>query len=413
LSTRREEYKRRNKKRHHAHATEDDEPPKNLAKEDIEEYVLFSALSRSVTLGEGTWLIDSGASKHMTGHKNTLSSLIENDSPQKVSLGNDYQYPIKGMGEATYKLVSGTSMRMKEVIYVPGLKNKLLSISTLDKKGFRASFIDGEVLMLSKGKTIEDAVVIGIEEGGLYKLKGYSDVALTHSTESPCELWYKTLAHINYKALPYVRKVVIGLPELKIDHEDVCKGCGQGKNTKSPSTKSDNKAEGILELVHSDVCGPMPSTSLSGYVYYVSFIDDYSCKTWVYFLKSKDEVLVLFKEFKALVVNLSERKIKILRLDNGGEYTSNEFGSFCRDVGIKRELTTPYNLQKNGVSERKNRTIMEAIKTMIQDQDLPMHLWAEATRKTLYVQNKLSHSALGFKTPEEMLTGKNPEVIHL
>jgi transposase InsO family protein len=85
----------------------------------------------------------------------------------------------------------------------------------------------------------------------------------------------------------------------------------------------------------------------------VSFIDDYSRKTWVYFLKSKDEVIGKFKEFKDLVENLSERKIKILRSDNGREYTSNEFGSFCRDAGIKRELTTPYNPQQNGVAERK------------------------------------------------------------
>jgi transposase InsO family protein len=150
----------------------------------------------------------------------------------------------------------------------------------------------------------------------------------------------------------------------------------------------------------------MPSTSLSGYVYYVSFIDDYSCKTWVYFLKSKDEVLRKFKEFKAFVENLSERKIKILMSDNGGEYTSSEFGSFCRDAEIKRKLTTPYNPQQNGVAERKNRTIMEAVKTMIHDQDLPMHLWVEAARTTFYVQNKLYHSALGFKTPEEMFSGK-------
>jgi transposase InsO family protein len=92
-------------------------------------------------------------------------------------------------------------------------------------------------------------------------------------------------------------------------------------------------------------------------------------------LKSKDEVLGKFKEFKALVENLSKRKIKKLRSDNGGEYTLNEFGIFCRDVKIKRELTTPYNPQQNGVAERKNRTIMEAIKTMIHDQYLPMHLW--------------------------------------
>jgi transposase InsO family protein len=102
----------------------------------------------------------------------------------------------------------------------------------------------------------------------------------------------------------------------------------------------------------------MPSTSLSGYVYYVSFIDDYSRKIWVYFLKSKDEVLGKFKELKALVENLSERKIKILRSDNGGEYTSKEFGNFCKYVEIKRELTTPYNPQQNGVAERNNRTIM-------------------------------------------------------
>jgi hypothetical protein len=161
------------------------------------------------------------------------------------------------------------------------------------------------------------------------------------------------------------------------------------------------------------MCGPMPSSSISGYVYYVSFIDDYSRKTWIYFLKSKDEVFSKFKEFKALIENLSERNIKILRSDNGGEYTSKEFMNFCRDVGIKRELTTPYNPQQNSVAERKNRTIMEVVKTMIHDQYLPMFLWAEAAMAVVYVQNRLSHSVLGFKTPEEMFTRKKLEVIHL
>jgi hypothetical protein len=193
----------------------------------------------------------------------------------------------------------------------------------------------------------------------------------------------------------------------------VCKGCAQGKNIKNPFPKSDSKAEGFLELIHLDVCGPIPSTSLSRYVYYVLFIDQYYHKTWVYFLKSKDEVFGKFKEFKALIENLLERKIKILRSDNGGEYTSKEFVRFFRYARIKRELTTPYNPQQNGVVEIKNRTIMEAVKTMIHDQDLPMHLWEKVARKTVYVQNKLSHSALGFKTTEEIFFGKNPEVSHL
>jgi transposase InsO family protein len=130
-------------------------------------------------------------------------------------------------------------------------------------------------------------------------------------------------------------------------------------------------------------------------------------------LKSKDEVLGNFKVFKALVENLFERKFKILRSDNGEEYTSNKFGIFYRDVRIKRDLTTPYNPQQNGVAERKNRTIMEAVKTMIHDQDISMQLWAEVARTTVYVQNRLSHSELGFKTLEEMYIGENLEVIRL
>jgi hypothetical protein len=171
-----------------------------------------------VSPGEDTWLIDSGAPKNMTGQRDTLSSLTENSFPRKVTLGDDYQYPIKGVGESTYKLDSRTPMKMKDVLYVPGLTKNLLFISALDKKGFRVAFIDGEVLMWPKRKTIEDAIVIRTEEGDLYKLKGHSDVALTHSIESPCELWHRILAHINYKSIPYVSKVVTSLPEFKVDH---------------------------------------------------------------------------------------------------------------------------------------------------------------------------------------------------
>jgi hypothetical protein len=95
----------------------------------------------------------------------------------------------------------------------------------------------------------------------------------------------------------------------------------------------------------------MSTTSISGYVYYVSFIDDFSRKTCIYFLKNKDKVFNKFKEFKVLVENLSERKIKVLRSDNGEEFTSSEFKEFCREAGIKRELSNPYNPQQNGVIE--------------------------------------------------------------
>jgi hypothetical protein len=136
---------------------------------------------------------------------------------------------------------------------------------------------------------------------------------MIHSIENSCEIWHRILSHINYKELPYVCKAFIGLPELKVDHEGVCNGCAQGKNIKNSFSKRDSKEKGVLELIHSDMCGLIPSSSISGYVYYVSFIDDYSHKTWVYFLKSKDEVFSKFKEFKALIENIFERKIEILR----------------------------------------------------------------------------------------------------
>ena len=101
-----------------------------------------------------------------------------------------------------------------------------------------------------------------------------------------------------------------------------------------------------------------------------------SRKTRIYFLKKKDEVFERFKEFKALVENLSEKKMKILRSDNGGEFTSNEFNEYCKEAGIKRELTIPYSPQQNDVAETKNKSIMGAVKSMIHDQDLPMCLRA-------------------------------------
>ena len=137
-----------------------------------------------------------------------MSRLEENISPYKVSLGDYYQYLIKGIGEANYKLDSRNPLKMKEVLYVPGLKKTLLSISDLDKKGFKVAFIHGQVLMCPKGNKIEYAVVISEEEGGLYKLKGHSETTLVHESTDPSELWHRRIAHINYKALPHVIKVV-------------------------------------------------------------------------------------------------------------------------------------------------------------------------------------------------------------
>ena len=132
-----------------------------------------------------------------------------------MKLGDDYQYPIKGSGEYSYKLDFGKSLTMKEVLFVIGLKKKLLSILGLDAKGTRVAFIDGQVIMWPKGKTIDDAVVTGEQEGGLYKLKGHLEQALVHDIVDPNEIFHRRLAHVHYRALPLARKAIEGILEIQ------------------------------------------------------------------------------------------------------------------------------------------------------------------------------------------------------
>jgi len=215
-------------KRHHVHTDEDVDTPKKVSKEDEssdEEYVLISSLTGIVTHGSDIWLVDSGASKHMIGYKDSLSNLTHNNSPHKVKLEDDYQYQIKGVVEASYKLDSRNPMKMKEVLYVLGLKKNLLSISTLGEKGYKASFFDGKVLMFSRGNNCDDDVVIGVQEGGLYKLKGRSNSTLIHDIVNPNKLSHRRFSDLHYKALPSVINMVTGLLEIQENPDDVCKGC--------------------------------------------------------------------------------------------------------------------------------------------------------------------------------------------
>ena len=159
-------------------------------------------------------------------------------------------------------------------------------------------------------------------------------------------------------------------------------------------------------MIHSDICGLMATKARSGAEYFVTFIDDHSRKTWIYFLKSKDEVFCRFKEFKALVENLTGKKIKVLRSNNGREYVDKDFTDFCAREGIRREWTAPYNPEQNGVAERKNMTIMEAAREMMYDQDMTKFLWAEACNTTVYVQNRTPHRASGKITLEQVFAGK-------
>ena len=124
----------------------------------------------------------------MIGYNESFVNMFEHKSPHKVKLGDDYQYPIEGSREASYKLDSEKYLKMKDVLYVSSLKKNILSISALDTKRMRVAFVDGQVLMWMKGKTTNDATMIREEDGGLYKQKGWFEQALVHESIESSEL---------------------------------------------------------------------------------------------------------------------------------------------------------------------------------------------------------------------------------
>lgn len=357
-------------------------------------------------------MIDSGASRHITGYREHLSNLKEKDSHLQVIIGDDACYSVKGAGSNSFQLDSGIPLHLSDVLFVPGIKRNLISISALEDKGYHVAFADGKVLAWKKNSSIQSALVIGVRHDSLYKLSAHLIQVLAHDSSSSSELWHKRFGHLNFRTLSTMEKVVNGLPKLNKNHGGVCKWCALGKNIKSTFHSSESRAKDVLELIHFDLCGPMSVASLSGFWYYVTFIDDFSRKCWIYFLKSKesDEVLSRFKEFKALVENFSSKKIKVLRFDNGGEYVSGVFHNFCVEAGIKREFCVPCNPQQNSVAERKNMTIVKVTKAMIHDQSLQTFLWAEACRIAVYIQNRSLHQILDNMTTEEDFSGIKPEV---
>ena len=169
----------------------------------------------------------------------------------------------------------------------------------------------------------------------------------------------------------------------------------------------------FYDPINSDVCGKIILGSLGGGCYFVTFIDDASRYTWVYILKKKSEVFNTFKNLKALVENMYDRKIKVFRTDNGGEYTSVEFESYLREEGIRHEKTVPKTPEQNGVVERMNRTVVEAVRCMLSDSKFPKTFWAEALSTAVYVCNRISTAALKDITPYETLNGHKPNVKHL
>jgi hypothetical protein len=261
----------------------------------------------------------------MTVVKENLTDLRDTEVRMEISLGHDSLVRVVGIGSVTFQIDAMPPISFRDVLYVPGLKKNLISVSTLQDRGLEVSFKGTEVYINPKGSSLASGQVIGVRDGKLFKLLFQPLHALAVSSDNnkqTCELWHHRKAHLYHGSLGGLREVVTRVPQFSTEHQYVCRGCALGNFTKASFPSSDTRSVGILDLVHTDVCGIMTRKSLSGCEYYLTFIDDYSRKTWIYFLKTKSEVFKWFQESRALVERQSRKRIKVLRSDNGGEYFS-------------------------------------------------------------------------------------------
>lgn len=195
-----------------------------------------------------------------------------------------------------------------------------------------------------------------------------------------------------------------------------CESCIIGKSHRAimPRKASAQRVTRCLQLVHSDVCGPMRDPSIvDGTRYLVTFVDHYSRYVTVYPITTKDEVFDRFKEYKAWAERLTGQKIVTLRTDGGGEYTSRAFNAYLREEGIQRQITPPHTPEHNGVAERLNLIIFGAVRSMLHRARLPPSFWAEAARTAVYVRNRCPTRAVKGMTPYEAWTGNKPSIDHL
>lgn len=359
------------------------------------------------------WHIDSAASNHMTGEEDLFVEMEE--SKGNVTFGDESKAPVKGKGKILIRAKDGSHQYISDVYNVPNLKSNILSVGQLLEKNYDIHFKDRSATIRNpEGKLIAK---VPMTKNRMFLLNIQHDEAkcLKSCLKDHSWLWHMRYEHLNFGDLKLLssKGMVKGLDQ--IDHPNqLCEGCLLGKHARSSFPKeATSRAKEPLHLIHTDLCGPITPPSYSKNLYFMLFIDDFSRKTWVYFLKEKSQAFETFKTFKTMVEKEKGLKIKSMRSDRGGEFLSKEFNKFCEDNGIRRFLTAPYSPQQNGVVERKNRTILNMVRSMLKSKKMPKEFWAEAVDCAVYLLNRCPSKSLDNKTPQEAWNGMKPTVSHL
>jgi len=359
------------------------------------------------------WFLDSGSSEHLATKDVNLINVRKLTPPVNIRVAKSGQIlTATEAGDLKVKVRVNEKIRkilISGVLSVSGLECNLLSVRKLEMNGFTITFKNGKGI-IHKANMI---AAIAYRTDKLYKLHfdcEMETVNLCEADENPL-LWHRRLGHLSSTGLKKLQKQATGikLKDVEISPEP-CSICVEGKQTRLPHQTERIRAKCPLQLVHSDLCGPMDTTSYDGKRYLLTFIDDFTHFTIAYTLRTKSEVLRYFKMFQAMAEAHFNLKISRFRCDNGREYVSKEICQLFENCGIQYEFTIRYTPQQNGVAERMNRTIIEKARCMILNSKMSKVFWSEAVIAAVYLTNRSPTSALKDKLPAELWFGEKQDL---
>ena len=386
-----------------------------------DEFAGHASLPTTLPTSHGSdWNADTGATSHMTPHRHWFKTYTPFRSP--IHLADGSIVYSAGVGSVLFQpIIDGKEGRLLEferVLHVPDLRSNLLAVLYLSKyKGYTIS-IKNSTLRFTRNRTLLFTATVNSRNAAYLDGEVIFEVAGAASTcPTDLTLWHRRLAHLNLEAVKKLAKqeLVTGLSLQPGPSPDpICEPCIAGKQHRRRVPKTaQHRASHPLEVVHSDLHGPIPVHSREGYKYWITFIDDYSRFYAVGLLKTKGEAFTAFRYFKAWMENKLDTKIKELRDDKGGEYMSEEFETFLATHGIARQHTLRDEPHQNGVAERANRTLVEGITTMLNESRLPPSFWNLALNAFVHVHNRSPTSAVPDSTPYERMFKSKPDVAHL
>lgn len=369
---------------------------------------------------ENLFILDSGSTGHFLSKKELFHTL-DDTAPKLLRLADNSSTEIRGTGDATLNFATDNHIKefnVDDAMLVPNLRNNLLSISKICDKGYIVTF-DASKVTLRNGPD----VIVGERQNDLYCLrtinKGDSDPKMSASMMASSSMDTKSkfdflklhyrYGHASTEILKTLKFKDLGtLPPAPPDF--TCEVCIKGKLCRASFPNTHRRSKTKLEIIHTDLCGPISTKSNGGSSYFVTFTDESTDWTEVRFLKHKSETFSVFKDVQKLLERQSDKKIKFVQSDRGMEYLGEKFNNFLRELGIARRLSVKHTPEQNGRSERKNRTLLDIARCLLIQSGLPDRFWAEAIATANHVKNRTPSKTLNGKTPYELWFDREPNV---